>query len=174
MSRFEKAANIIVIIAAAVVAGNSLYGRLVVPKTGSEKAQRQLAGKPMALPAALPVGRQGTIALFVSKDCHFCLESMDFYRQLATVASEDNTCDVKLVAVGPQAREKRGDIVSYLADQKLKVDGVDVADYASLGISGTPTLVLRDSSLLVKRVWAGLLPAINQKDVLARVKSLCR
>jgi hypothetical protein len=49
-----------------------------------------------------------------------------------------------------------------------------VADYASLGISGTPTLVLRDSSLLVKRVWAGLLPAINQKDVLARVKSLCR
>jgi hypothetical protein len=174
MSRLEKAANIVVIIVAAVVAGNNLYGRFIAPKTGSQKAQRQLAGKPLSLPATLPVGRRGTITLFVAKDCHFCRESMDFYRQLATVASEDNTCDLKLVAVGPQARENRGDIVSYLADQKLKVDGADVVDYASLGILGTPTLVLIDSSRLVKNAWAGLLPATTQKDVLARVKSLCR
>jgi hypothetical protein len=109
----------------------------------------------------------------MSKDCHFCRESMDFYRQLAAVASEENGCDVKLLAVGPKAHEKREDLVSYLADQKLRVDGVDVADFASVGISGTPTLALEDSSRLVKNVWVGLLPAIRQKEVLARVKFLC-
>ncbi len=178
MKRLETVTNIVLIIAAVAVAGSNIYGRFFSPALAdggaSVQAARRLGGKPLPLPATLPVGRRATIALFMSKDCHFCRESMEFYRQLAAFASENNGCDVKLVAVGPKTRERREDLVSYLADQKLRVDGVDVADFPSLSISGTPTLALEDSSRLVRNVWVGLIPASQQNEVFARVKSLCR
>lgn len=175
MSRLETVTNVAIIIAAAVVIGDNVYGRFASHAPSSEPAlSHQLVGKPLVTPVGVPVGRQGTLAVFLSKDCHYCQESMDFYRQLASAISADNACDVKLIALGPRNREKREDIVDFLVDRKLHVDGVDVVDFASLGVTGTPTLILRDSSQLVKNVWVGLLSGTRQREVLARVKLLCR
>lgn len=175
MSRVETASNVAVILAAAVVIGNNIYGRFVTHVPNRELAiSRELTGKSLALPASLPIGRQGTVTMFVSSDCHYCRESVDFYGRLASLMHGDNSCDVKLVAVGPSRREKRDGIQAFLTDQHLKVDGADVVDFTSLGISSTPTLVLRDSSQLVSKVWVGLLPATREKEVFERVQALCR
>lgn len=56
------------------------------------------------------------------------------------VASSENGCDIKSIVVGLKAHEKREDFVGYLADQKLRRDGVDVADFSTFDVSGTPTL----------------------------------
>ena len=147
MKRLETVTNIVLIIAAVAVAGGDLWSVFLAcacrwGRECSGGAEAQVENRCLSRPH-YPSAVRAQLLCSCRKIVIFVSRVWTFTGSWQLFVSEDNTCDVKLVAVGPKAREKRGDIVSYLADQKLKVDGVDVADYASLGISGTPTLVLR-------------------------------
>ena len=167
MTGFEKYSNIAVIVVASVVIGTNLYDHfgLQAPKP------KQLTGKP--LPGSSITGNQGTITLFISKDCHFCTDSMDFYRRLSDLRAT-TPCDIKLVAAGPRNRETREDIQTYLAKHDLAVDGIEMLNFSCLGVSGTPTLVLQGASRLVRAVWFGYLPEASENEVLSKTKSFCQ
>jgi hypothetical protein len=171
----EKMSNVAVIVLAAGVLGFNIYDRFVprVVPPSQMTLVRKYMGKPLPLPAAVPQGQRGTVALFVSKDCHFCSESMAFYRRLATVTSAP-PCSVKMVALGPKEREKREDIEAYLAVHNLSVDAIDMVDFPTVNVSGTPTLVVEDGSKLVRGIWVGKLSEIKENEVLDRVKSYCQ
>jgi hypothetical protein len=171
MTSFERCSNIAVVVVAGVVIGTNLYNRwgLQVPKP-PPVLSKQLTGKP--LPGSSITGNQGTITLFISKDCHFCTDSMDFYRRLSDLRSTTR-CDIKLFAAGPRNRETREDIQAYLAKHDLAVDGIEMLNFSRLGVSGTPTLVLQDASRLVRGVWLGYLPEASENEVLSKTKSFC-
>jgi hypothetical protein len=169
--RLETISNVAVIIVAAVFVGTSFYDRFLLKPV--PPAIQQLVGKQLPLPNSLVKGKNATIILFVSKDCHFCSESMIFYQQLSHLRSTLQ-CDLKLNAIGPQERETRKDIDTYLSGYNLKVDGTDVVNFNSLNIAGTPTLVVQDSLQIVQGVWVGKLPLLREGEVLSKVKSFCR
>jgi len=173
MTRLETVKNIIVIVAAVTVIGTSIYSRFVTPESKSQASvSARLIGKPLPLPVSLVTGNKGTIALFVSKTCRFCTQSMGFYRHLAELKVNE-PCDIKLVALGPKGRESSDEIRTYLRDNNLSVDGLDVVDFLSLGVEATPTLVLRDSSKLVRGVWVGAQRDTGENEVISKVKAFC-
>jgi hypothetical protein len=79
-----------------------------------------------------------------------------------------------MVALGPKEREKREDIEAYLAVHNLSVDAIDMVDFPTVNVSGTPTLVVEDGSKLVRGIWVGKLSEIKENEVLDRVKSYCQ
>lgn len=104
-----------------------------------------------------------TLLLALSTTCHFCTESSPFYRQLAK--AHGNT---RLVALLPQ------DITEgrrYMSTLGVEVDEIKQISMGSLGIRGTPTLILVNSSGQVESTWEGALPADKENEVLSRLQS---
>jgi len=171
MTRLETVVNIGVCILATVVIGTNLYDRFVPRKPVSTVAER-LMNKPLLVPASLATGSKGTITVFVSKNCPYCTESMNFYQRLAK--SRPTSCDLKFVALGPMERETPVEIQGYLLEHYVTMDGVGVVSFMDVGITGTPTLVVRDSTKLVRGVWTGRLSESKEDEVIRTVKTFCQ
>lgn len=58
----------------------------------------------------------------------------------------------------------------YLSKQGVFVDDVKQISLDSIGAEGTPTLILVDSSGIVKDVWVGKLPKTVEATVIDRVR----
>ncbi|HEX4135717.1 MAG TPA: hypothetical protein VHY84_13970 [Bryobacteraceae bacterium] len=173
MSSFEKIANIAVILAAVAVVSTNIYDRFTprVPVAQATLAQKFL-GKRMPLPDSVLSGAKGTVTLFISKDCHFCTASMAFYQRLAALKSPDS-CNIKLVALAPKDHDLPEEVETYLSGHNLSVDEIEVVDFANLGVTGTPTVVLHDGARRVQGLWVGLLSEARQAEVIAKVTSVC-
>lgn len=104
-----------------------------------------------------------TLLLALSAKCHYCTESADFYKRLAE-ARRGNT---RLVAVLPQ---ELGEGQEYLKKLGVEVDGVKQSSLASVGVRGTPTLILVDRRGQVIESWAGKLPPDQEAEVLSRLQ----
>jgi len=100
-----------------------------------------------------------TLVLALSSNCHFCTESAPFYKQLAQ--SKGNT---HLVAVLPQSL---ADGREYLENLGVSVDEVKQLSLDKIGVSGTPTLLLVDTSGVVKNSWVGKLSPQQEANVLS-------
>jgi thiol-disulfide isomerase/thioredoxin len=104
-----------------------------------------------------------TVVLALSTTCHFCSESGPFYQKL----QQQKPNSVRLVAVLPQPVE---DSRNYLS--KLGVSGADVvqSSLASVGVSGTPTLLLIDNQGSVTDSWVGKLSESEAARVIAQLR----
>jgi hypothetical protein len=165
MKALDKIANIFAIV------GISVFLVIVI--------QRQLwkPSQPPASPAAMAEELKGktihasgldfprsrsSLLLVISTNCHFCEESLPFYRTLSEAA--EGKAD--LLAVLPQPQSEGA---AYLKAAHVEVAQVASVPPAQLGISGTPTLLLLDSSGKVQEVWLGLLDQSRQEQVRSRL-----
>ncbi len=98
-----------------------------------------------------------TLVLAVSSTCHFCTESADFYKKLAQSKNS-----ARLVAVLPQSVE---DGRTYLDKLGIQVDEVKHISLDSMGVTGTPTLLLVDNNGVIKNLWLGKLPHEEEAEV---------
>lgn len=104
-----------------------------------------------------------TLVLAISTGCHFCTESGPFFRRI----QKDATKGIRLLAVLPQpAAEAR----KYLESLGVAVDEVRQAQLNSIGVRGTPTLLLVDKSGVVTDAWVGRLEPSQQDQVLAALR----
>jgi hypothetical protein len=106
---------------------------------------------------------QSTLLLAVRKGCHFCEDSMPFYRRLVALRDQ-HQIDTQLVAVFPDSEVEAR---SVLKDARL--DSVGLASgvpLLSINVTGTPTLVLVDKRGVVSRTWAGELTQEGEGEVL--------
>jgi|SRR6185369_12311758 len=103
-----------------------------------------------------------TLLLALSTSCRFCTDSAPFYRRLMKDHGE-----TRLVALFPQ---ENGEGETYLSSLGIKVDEVEQASFADLGISGTPTLILVDSGGKVIRKWEGALTPTTESEVIGQLK----
>jgi hypothetical protein len=104
-----------------------------------------------------------TLILAISTTCHFCKESEPFYRRLKQEVGQG----VKMMAVLPQPVSEAQ---QYLNMAGVKVDQVKQLSLGTIGVAGTPTLLLVDAKGVVAKVWVGKLPDQDQEQVLAVLK----
>jgi hypothetical protein len=157
MKRLETVANISVIIAAVVLVvylGRQEFQR----HAESIRPAAALVGQKITLPD-VQFGQQGkTLVLAISTHCHFCRESEPFYKDL--VARSQGR--VKIVAVLPESLEESEPYVRRSIAPSIQVVS---SHLDAMGVTGTPTLLLIDSSGKVQQAWVGKLDDKGQQQV---------
>jgi len=170
MNRAGKIVNIAVnlaIVLAVVLIGN-FFARnyLWPPKPPGIEDYRIAAGTTVSLPDMDWAQNGETLLLVLRKGCHFCEESAPFYQRLTKETATIR--NLKLVAVLPH---EVSDSTQYLHDLKVPINDVRQAGFETLGVKGTPTLILINSKGEVVDSWAGKLPAEKENEVLKRLES---
>jgi Redoxin len=103
-----------------------------------------------------------TLVLAISTTCHYCQDSVPFYRKLAATET-----GVKMVAVLPQTVAEGQ---QYLGSAGVHVDEVKQVPLNTLGVQGTPTLVLVNDVGVVTDVWVGKLQSEQESQVLTALE----
>ena len=162
--KLTVAANVAIILVSIVLlftlVRNEFWAR--DPHTKQRPNAEELIGK--ALPVSEPWNAyRQTVVLVLSVTCHYCAASGPFYQQLTQIAAEHQ---VNVVALLP---EPKSESVPFLSQLGLKIQSVQQADPWSVGVSGTPTLLLVDNSGIVRHVFRGQLPPTEQNKVIVLI-----
>lgn len=163
--KIEVLANIAIIIIALLLAGvlvkNYLLPRASVASRTDRPATAIKPGSKINLPGEDWAMNGRTLLLGLSNTCHFCSESAPFYQRLTQKRG-----GIRLVAVLPQTTDEGR---KYLQGLGVAVDDVRQVTFDSLGINGTPTLILVNNAGIVTDVWQGKLMADEELKVLSRL-----
>jgi thioredoxin-related protein len=169
-SKLDTVANIAIIVVCILAAGlivrNVFFPwfpgqRPVAP----EEAQK---GETFAeLRRVMPAGADRALVLALSPTCHFCNDSMPFYKQLVDQRNQKGSA-VKVIAAVPKD-EAKSDEEKNFASHGLQPDALVAVDFAKIKVPGTPTLFLVDNQGKVLDVWVGKLDESREREVLARL-----
>jgi hypothetical protein len=119
-------------------------------------------GTRISLPGLTWSNSGRTLLLALSTSCHFCSESAPFYQKL----QHEKRDDVRMIALLPQSlTESR----AYLDKLGIKLDDVTQAPLSTVGVSGTPTLLLIDNQGAVLQSWVGKLSETAAEEVRRQV-----
>jgi thioredoxin-related protein len=162
-NKVEAAANVVVIVLAVVIGSVFLKDRFSAPGLGPNevKVGDQLPG----LNGYNWKAYDRTLVLALRNGCHFCEESMPFYRRLAQL-EQSNQIGVHLIAVFPDAPAVVRQVVET---QQLTIEVVPGFELGQLKVQATPTLLLVDEQGRVSKVWMGQLPAVEETEVIAAI-----
>lgn len=161
-SKIEMIANIAIIVVATMM-GVVLVQRYVLAPN-KLAAQMVPAGTAVSLPGIDWAANGRTLVVAIQEGCHFCSESAPFYQQLVKKASSNH---IPVVAVLPQPIETGQ---KYLNDIKVPIDNIRQATLKSIGVQGTPTLLLVDNTGKIVTGWVGKLPPDQEADVLSKLQ----
>jgi len=170
----DKLANVAVICVAvmlgAVVVKNHLLGRSNSPATGQARTKAELVGKQINIPVADWGKTSASVVLALSTNCHYCTESMPFYKQLSEMRQGPET-SFQIFAFFPQDPES--------AEANLKEHGVTTdlimsgpKSFSEIGVRGTPALLLVNSKGIIQYAWLGKLSEKEQAEVISKLKSV--
>ena len=170
--RLELLTNLAIIVAA-VLLSTVLIKSYLLPD-GSKDGPRDFripAGAKVSLPGVDWSNNNQTLLLVLQKGCHFCTESAAFYQRL--VRETAGRGSIHLIAVLPQAPDESR---KYLDDLGVAIEDLRQAKLDSIGVHGTPTLLLVDNQGVVMTSWVGKLSADGEAEVLRRLqeKTLAR
>lgn len=165
--KIEMLANIAIVIVATllcvVLVKNYLTAGAARGDAPPPSAKSQIQkGNTVNLPDADWQKNGKTLLLVLSTTCHFCTESGRFYQRLAKGAK-----GARLTAVMPQSVE---DGRRYLKGLGVEPDDVRQAALSSLGVDGTPTLILVDDKGVIVNTWVGKLPPDGEREVLLELE----
>jgi hypothetical protein len=104
-------------------------------------------------------GRPAAV-LALSLNCGYCRGSAAFYRALSSAASERG---VQIVTVLPESKEVYEPSLAMLGLGRS--DQVRQANFDSLSVRGTPTIMLVDANSTVQKTWIGKLGESQEKEV---------
>ena len=162
-TKVEVAANVIVILLAVVIGSVFLKDRFATPGPGPNevKVGDQLPG----LHAYNWKAHDRTLVLALRNGCHFCEDSMPFYRRLAKL-EESKQIGVHLIAVFP---DDPAVVRQVVETQQLTIEVVPAFELGQVKVQATPTLMLVDEQGRVSKVWMGELPAAEEAQVIAAI-----
>lgn len=159
LDRFANAATLIAVAVFLVLAARGDFSRRTVRVANPSTA---VVGTTIALPGVQWPVRQDTLVLGISASCHFCKESLPFYKELAARLQGK----VNVIAVLPQRQNEADAFIKGAGIAGVKVVSQNLG---SIGVYATPTLLLVDGSGKVKASWVGDLDAEHQGKVIAAV-----
>jgi thioredoxin-related protein len=164
-SILQNVANISTIVVSVLLSVVLIKVFLLPPPGRPPMAARSLVGLNMkqSLPDIVWAKNKRTLVLALSTQCHFCTDSAPFFQRIQKEAAKS----VKMLAVLPQAVE---DSRKYLEGEGVHVDDVKQAQLSRIGVTGTPTLLLVDSTGKVADAWQGKLQPEQEAGVLAVLK----
>jgi thiol-disulfide isomerase/thioredoxin len=163
----EVATNIAVLIVALVVLSvlaANYFSRRSTPQlhAGLQKGQTfpQVSGISYNAPSQ-------TLLVVMSTKCHYCVESLPFYKQLAE--AQRNNGRVRIVAVFPNNADE---VRQFVQQNNLNLETIADVSLATLNISGTPTAILIDNSGRVSDFWIGKQPPEIEQQILKVVSGV--
>lgn len=106
------------------------------------------------------------VALFFRRDCHYCQESLPFYRELSEVR-DTSSGRLRFILADPD--DERG-LREFLVEHHIKPDRIETLSLSVAGVVGTPTLALLDRNGAVRRLWVGRLQPNEREEVLALIR----
>lgn len=164
--KIELGANIAIIVVA-ILLGTVILRSLLSSRSGRRQGRPPAIqpGTQLLLPGVDWKANGRTLVLALSTRCHFCTESAPFYQRLAQ--ERLNNPRLRLIALFPQSVE---DGQNYLEHLGIKVDEVRQAQLESLGLTGTPTLVLANNEGIVEDSWRGKLVSDDEEKLLLSLK----
>lgn len=169
--RIELLANLSIILLALALGAALLKGYLAKPtpsgNTNSALNRVSLGDKPTLNDVDF-TKYEKTLLFALSKVCRFCSESAPFYQRIIREIAQQQNIQCFLLFPHNADEGKK-----YLNDLNIISDQEKQADFRSLQISGTPTLILADNSGVVTNVWTGKLQANQEEDALTKLRP-CR
>jgi hypothetical protein len=128
---------------------------------GSEKAG--LGGQTLApLPGYSWSSYPKTLVIAIRRGCPYCDASMSFYRQLGE-QEKSNVLRAHVLVVMPNDASYGSRL---LEKNDVEVQGIFGQELDALNVSGTPTVLLLDSSGHIEREWVGQLSPRAEKEVM--------
>jgi thiol-disulfide isomerase/thioredoxin len=167
VKRIELAANLAIIVVAILLTVGLIrtyFFRPTTPPRPSAPAGIQ-TGEKLSLPGVDWTASEQTLVMALSTTCHFCTDSAPFYQRLSQERAR--SLNLRLIAVFPQVNQESE---AYLKGLAVKVDNVRQSELASLGVNGTPTLILLNKQGVVEDFWRGKLSDDKQAEVLRRLQ----
>ena len=159
--KIEIFANVAIIVAAALLSV-VLIQKYFLKKPAEPADTKSISvGQKLNVPNVSWDNSQQTVLMCLSTQCHFCTESAAFYQQL-----KQQHPNARFVAVFPQPVQEAGD---YLKRLGLSVTEIKQASSESVGISGTPTIILANDKGIVTDLWEGKLTPERENEVLSKV-----
>ena len=171
-SALDTAANIAIIVTCIFVIGMFSYNTFfkAAPPAPRPPGLAQKGETLKALQAVLPAGSGQTLVMAVAPGCHFCDESLPFYKQLIEERNQKGSKVQVMAAVPMQgAEETKNAEQAKLTGAGVTPDHLVNVDFSAIKVPGTPTLLLVDHQGKVLDVWVGKLDPDGEKAVLARL-----
>jgi Redoxin len=135
------------------------------PQAASAPIAPPSVGKPLSLSGVDWQKNGQTLVMALAAGCRFCTESSPFYKQLAERRAKQGT--FQPVAVLPQPVDEGK---KYLGELGIAVDDVRQLTPSSIGVRGTPTLLLVNKDGVVTDEWVGKLPPPKEAELLSRLQ----
>ena len=164
MKSIEKIANGMVVIAVVVflaMAAHYLFHKSSQAKSIAAMADA-LRGKTIEAPGLSFLRERASVLQAISTQCHYCEESLPFYRDLAAKAQGK----VDVIAVMPQPL---AEAQAFLQKSSFSPTGVVFGNLSAIGVPATPTILFVDPHGKVLEAWIGFQDAVGRQKVLARV-----
>lgn len=160
--RSERLDQVLTILTVCVV---TVFATLTVSGSFKDTAmpeQRLKKGQPFVAPGLGSSTSQRTLVLALQPDCAYCGASSRFYRDILHTVAQSDEAAPAIVVLSPYSDEANREM---LKAYDLDIDVVHQADFSTLGISGTPTLVLLNAAGLIEQTWIGQLSAEQELAV---------
>lgn len=169
-SKLDTAANIAIIALVLVVGAVLVKNHFLTPAPAAPPGQADrvaaLVGQSSEQLAELVSAHDAErmLVLAVAPGCHFCTESMPFYKRLIEERDEQGA-PVAVVAAVADASLVEGE-QQVMSETGVSPDGLVTLDFPSLGITGTPTVLLVDRNGEVQEAWIGQQQAPGEDAVI--------
>jgi hypothetical protein len=170
MSTLEKLTHASLI----AVSGVCIYILITQHIVGSRPAGRPVqtgadfVGKQIEL-RGLGSSPRADVVVFMSTACRYCQESVPLYQKLSR-GFQAARGRVRFVVVSPEEVDTTR---RFLAEQNIAADAVLDIQPRSVGVLGTPTVLLVNSSHTVLSGYVGKLPPGREKELLGSIRRLC-
>lgn len=169
---FDIGTNFVVIAMAGALVFTFLHYRLAPWQQTQAQPQAGIqAGatlKPIAGVRFAPAG--DTLLLAIRNGCEYCEGSMPFYKKLLALKAAGKI-SVPIVAVLPDSPEVAR---KFVVSHGLSLPTAPGVGLVSLGVTGTPTMILANAKGTVQQVWVGEQQPAQQTAVIAALESLPR
>ncbi len=168
VKKIEVFTNIAIILVALVLGVVLVKKFLLTNETAATQPKKNISvGEKVSFDQINWASNKNTLLLVLSKDCHFCTESVPFYQKLNQELAQNPS--VKIAAVFPQDTQTAQE---YLKSKSLDIAQVYQANPPSLGVGGTPTMLLVDENGNVVETWFGKLVSDEEQKVIDRLRSV--
>ncbi|HKI01339.1 MAG TPA: hypothetical protein VKK31_05120 [Thermoanaerobaculia bacterium] len=164
-STLDTVANIAIILVCVIAAVVLIRNQFFPPRPPGAPPQVEKGESYDQLKAVVPAGSNRALVVAVSPTCHFCNDSMPFYKTLIDQRNQKSS-QVKVIAAVPDEGAKAEESQKF-ASAGANPDGMVHMDFSAIKVPGTPTLLLVDNDGKVLDVWVGKLDASREKEVLA-------
>lgn len=166
-SYIEVSSNIAVLVVAMALLGAIVSTRWW-PSPDNVKLNNGLQkGQVVAqLPSIDFAASRQTLIAVLSTKCHYCTESLPFYRRLLEEQQRAQQA-TRIVAVFPNPQTE---VDQYKQQNQLTLEALSAVNSSTLGVTGTPTLILIDSAGHVVDFWVGKLSQAEEQQIIEAVR----